>query len=209
MEVATSLPIQLIQPPSSTILADNTYQRSWSLGNYRITNPTTSSDCGSKKNDLSQCPSQFTAYNTLLLLTVMSTPTISRQPLPMECCDGWDGRNNHFWSGNSSICPKGWKLPESNATTAGTFSGLINAYSVGSDVAKLTSSPLYFVRGGDVSQSTSYLFISAGDDRLLLVIYSKLYGSSAYNLNFTVTSCISPSSGYNRHYGLSVRCLAR
>ncbi len=112
MEVATSLPIQLIQPPSSTILADNTYQRSWSLGNYRITNPTTSSDCGSKKNDLSQCPSQFTAYNTLLLLTVMSTPTISQATTTNGMLRRLqDGRNNHFWSGNFFHLPEGLETP--------------------------------------------------------------------------------------------------
>ena len=195
---------------SSTILADNTGQRSWSLGNYRITNPTTSSGCGSKKNDLSQCPSQFTAYNT---------PTTANGDVNAHYIVGnhyqWNaataGTGGTITSGQatSSICPKGWRLPESNATTAGTFSGLINAYSVGSDVAKLTSSPLYFVRGGYVDQNTSYLFNLAGAYGYYWSSTPLSNGTQAYFLSFGGTSSIAPSYRNNRNYGFSVRCLAR
>jgi len=198
------------QANSGTILADNTGQRSWSLGNYRITNPTTSSDCGYPKNDLSQCTSQFTAYNT---------PTTANGEANAHYIVGnhyqWNaataGTGGTITSGQatSSICPKGWKLPESNATTAGTFGGLINAYSIGSDVAKLTSSPLYFVRGGDVWQNTSALFEYAGSGGSYWSSTPHSNGTNAYYLYFYGTSSVNPSGNWDRRGGLSVRCLVR
>ncbi len=196
---------------SSTILAENTGQRSWSLGDYRITNPTTPNSCGYPKNDLSQCPEQFTPY---------TTPTAASGDELAHYIIGnhyqWNaataGTGGTITSGQatSSICPKGWKLPESNSMAVGTFGGLINAYSIGSDVAKLTSAPLYFVRGGYVDQSTGALFKGAG--------YEGNYWSStpysndvyAYNLYIGDASAIAPSNfGFDRRNGLSIRCLSR
>ncbi len=198
------------QATSSTILADNTGQRSWSLGNYRITNPTTSNDCGHPKNDASQCTAQFTAY---------TTPTTQNKDANAHYILGnhyqWNaataGTGGTISSGQatSSICPKGWKLPESNSTAVGSFGGLINAGSIGTDVAKLTSAPYYFVRGGDVNQNTSNLFENAGNNGFYWSSTPVSNGTSAYNLNFNGTSNINPSNTNYRRYGFSVRCIAR
>ena len=200
------------QATSSTILADNTGQRSWSLGNYRITNPTTSNDCGYPKNDASQCTAQFTAY---------TTPTTQNKDANAHYILGnhyqWNaataGTGGTISSGQatSSICPKGWKLPESNSTAVGSFGGLINAGSIGTDVAKLTSAPYYFVRGGYVSQYTDYLFEDAGNygDYWSSTPTSNVAATTAYVLYFRSTNYILPSSYNTRQLGFSVRCIAR
>ena len=194
---------------SSTILADNTGQRSWSLGNYRITNPTTSNDCGYPKNDASQCTAQFTAY---------TTPTTQNKDANAHYILGnhyqWNaataGTGGTISSGQatSSICPKGWKLPESNSTAVGSFGGLINAGSIGTDVAKLTSAPYYFVRGGVIYQAIN-LFRFAGDQGRYWSSTPHSSGANAYYLGFWSTSSISPSSSSSRQLGFSVRCIAR
>ena len=198
------------QATSSTILADNTGQRSWSLGNYRITNPTTSNDCGYPKNDASQCTAQFTAY---------TTPTTQNKDANAHYILGnhyqWNaataGTGGTISSGQatSSICPKGWKLPESNSTAVGSFGGLINAGSIGTDVAKLTSAPYYFVRGGDVYQTTISLFIYAGNGGYYWSSTPDSTVNNAYYLAFGNTGDISPSSNDLRQNGFSVRCIAR
>ncbi len=198
------------QATSSTILADNTGQRSWSLGNYRITNPTTSNDCGYPKNDASQCTAQFTAY---------TTPTTQNKDANAHYILGnhyqWNaataGTGGTISSGQatSSICPKGWKLPESNSTAVGSFGGLINAGSIGTDVAKLTSAPYYFVRGGYVNQATSALFAQPGNNGVYWSSTPTSNSGYAYVLAFNGTSSIAPSDSWARDYGLSVRCIAR
>ncbi len=187
-----------------------TETRSWSLGNYRITKPTESSSCGYPKNDLSQCATQFTAYNT---------PTTQNKDENAHYIVGnhyqWNaataGTGGSIISGQaiSSICPKGWKLPESNVTTAGSFGGLTNAYSIGSNVIKLTSSPLYFVRGGYVHQLTSYLFYGAGSNGNYWSSTPSSDASRAYYLDFSGTNSVAASASDYRAVGRSVRCIAR
>ncbi len=193
---------------SSTILADDVGQRSWSLGDYRITNPTKSSNCGVTKNSLSQCTSQFTAY---------ATPTTANNDANAHYIVGnhyqWNaataGTGGTITSGQaiSSICPKGWRLPTS--TSSGELKRLLDVYSVGADVAKLASSPLYFVRGGYISQNAGFLFDAGGSegDYWSSTPYSNV--SSAYFINFDGTSTVNASRYYNRQYGFSVRCVAR
>ena len=203
------------QATSSTVNSGSqTETRSWSLGNYRITKPTESNNCGSAKNDLSQCTAQFTVYNT---------PTTQNKDENAHYIVGnhyqWNaataGTGGSITSGQatSSICPKGWKLPESNSTAVGSFGGLLSKYSiVNSDTAsmtKLTSSPLYFVRGGYVYQSTTYLFRDAGDRGYYWSSTPNSDGSYAYYLGFWSTGSIDPSYNYARNYGFSVRCIAR
>ena len=67
---------------ASTILPDNLGQRSWSLEDYRIVNPTTSSSCGSQKNDL--CNARpVRAYATPIAANGDELATLHcRQPLP-------------------------------------------------------------------------------------------------------------------------------
>ncbi|MBR3180088.1 hypothetical protein IKF57_00945, partial [Candidatus Saccharibacteria bacterium] len=112
----------------------------------------------------------------------------------------------------TSICPKGWRLPTvSNAsnTTAGStneFGRLNQLYNSGSTSTSqnLEAAPLYFVRSGRVySSSQSY----AGYDGSYWS--SSVYSSSnAYNLNFHSAS-VYPTSINLRSYGYSVRCVAR
>ena len=194
----------------TTILANNTGQRSWSLGNYRIINPTVSSDCGYKKSSAADCTSQFIAYNT---------PTLANNDENAHYILGnhyqWNtataGTGGAIASGQAegSICPKGWRLPESNATTAGSFGGFINADLIGTDVAKLTSAPYYFVRNGLVAQDENYLFRVAGSEGDYWSSTPAANGSGAYYLVFGGDSTIYPSINNNRSYGFSVRCIAR
>lgn len=184
--------------------------RSWSLGDYRIKDPTISNSCGSGKNDLSQCATQFTAYATPI--------TANNDELAHYIVGNhyqWNaataGTGGTITSGQaaSSICPKGWKLPESNAITAGSFGGLVNAYNIGTDVAKLTSSPLYFVRGGVAYQTAVTLFDVAGNYGVYWSSTPTSMTGPAYDLSFGVTDNLVPSSSSNRYDGNSVRCVAR
>jgi uncharacterized protein (TIGR02145 family) len=194
---------------SSTILADNTGQRSWGLGNYRITNPNTSSDCGSKKGSAADCPSQFTAY---------TTPTTQNGDVNAHYILGnhyqWNtataGTGGTITSGQASgsICPKGWRLPTSNS--GGELETLVNKLGGTSTTNDITQAPFYGVRGGYVNQDTSYLFSSAGDYGLYWS--STPYSSNpnnAYRLDFHGIRYVYPFSSGGRSDGFSVRCIAR
>lgn len=107
-----------------------------------------------------------------------------------------------------SICPKGWQLPTSNNTNSGSFGGLTAAYSISSNIAgstTLVSSPLYFVRGGNV-YSGSLWGAGSGGSYWSSTAHSST--SVAYSLRF-VSGVVYPSNGNDRYYGQSVRCLAR
>lgn len=205
------------QATSSTVNSKSHIEtRSWSLGNYRITNPSASSDCGHPKNSLSQCTAQFTAQNT---------PTSADGDINAHYIVG----NHYQWNAatagtggvitagqaTSSICPMGWKLPVSNATGVGTFASLLEAYGIkepyaASMMTQLTSAPLYFVRGSDVNQTANYLFNGAGD---FASYWSSTPLSSdedaAYALIFSSTDDINPSGRDTRNLGLAVRCIAK
>lgn len=197
----------------ATILDDPLGQRSWSLGDYRITSPTASNNCGSRKNSAADCPSQFTAY---------ATPTSANGDTNAHYALG----NHHQWNtatagtggtvtsgqATSSICPKGWRLP--TASRDGEFKALIDSYSIDSDMVKLTSAPLYFVRGGGVSQSTT-LFSGAGasgfywssspyagDYYAYLILFGNTNGSPI------IASNSGSPHGY-RQIGYPIRCLAK
>lgn len=192
---------------SSTILADNTGKRSWSLGDYRITNPTISNSCGSGKNSAANCPSQFTAY---------ATPTAANGDANAHYILG----NHYQWNAatagsgawitdgqaQDSICPKGWRLPTSN--TDGEFQALITTYDT-TTVAALASSPMYFVRGGYVAQGVAILFNYAGDEGDYWSSTPNSNGDSAHYLVFGAADTILPSFNYSRQFGFSVRCIAR
>ncbi len=191
-----------------------TETRSWNLGNYRITNPTVSNNCGYPKNDLSQCLDQFTAYDT---------PTAANGDTNAHYIVGnhyqWNaataGTGGSITSGQatSSICPKGWRLPESNSKAVGSFGGLLNAYSIvdgdATSMTKLTSAPLYFVRGGYVNQDITYLFTFAGGNGYYWSSIPLSNDNYAYYLYFYSTdNNINPSYRWNRYDGFSVRCIA-
>ncbi len=197
------------QATSSTVNSNSsTETRSWDLGNYRIKNPTVSSDCPYPKNDGSQC-SQLTSY---------TTPTSANGDINAHYILGnhyqWNaataGTGGSIISGQatSSICPRGWKLPTS--TSSGEFQTLITAGSIGSNVAKLTSAPYYFASAGFVSQNPTLLFAySGGRGFFWSSTPSGTYdGIYAYYLTFSNTNQIGPSYNTTRADGYSVRCLA-
>lgn len=195
------------QATSGSIAADSVGRRSWDLGDYRITNPTNTDDCGSQKNDVSQCSAQFTAY---------STPTSANKDANAHYIVG----NYYRWKAaiaettidssgqaSGSICPKGWRLPTSNGSDE--FQALLDAYSVGDDVSKLASAPLYFVRGGRVSPNTGGLFGRAGDYGYYWSSSMPAGSSDAYSLYFHSSDRISADAENDWSYGFSIRCLAR
>ncbi len=154
------------QATSSTVNSGSqTETRSWSLGNYRIVNPTVSSDCGHGKNTLAQCSTQFTS---------LATPTTANGDTNAHYIVGnyyqWNtataGTGGTITNGqaSSSICPKGWRLPIGNSTAAGSFGGLMQAYNA-TNPAKAASAPLYFVRGGTLirAAATSCMDLAIAD----------------------------------------------
>ena len=103
------------QATSSTVNPSSQVEtRSWSLGNYRITNPTTSSDCGYPKNDLSQCTEQFTPYTTP---TTVNGDELAHYIVgnhyQWNAATAGTGGSITEGQATSSICPKGWRLPTS------------------------------------------------------------------------------------------------
>ncbi|NBK80117.1 hypothetical protein D5272_16445 [bacterium D16-76] len=62
------------------------------------------------------------------------------------------------------------------------------------------------MRGGNVNQNTSNLFINAGNEGNYWSSTPHSNGSNAYNLDFWSTGSINPSNNNNRNNGFSVRC---
>jgi uncharacterized protein (TIGR02145 family) len=192
---------------SSTILADDTGQRSWDLGNYRIATPTTSSDCGSGKSDAADCPSQFTPY---------PTPTSANGDINAHYILG----NHYQWNSatagtgiatvsdraTSSICPKGWKLPTSNA--GGEYGIMAQAVGIYSS-KQAVGAPFYGVVGGTIGQETYYLFQHAGNIGFYWSSTPVSDDRSSYGLYIPFTAIFNTSGTSSRSTGASVRCIAR
>lgn len=210
---------------SSTIFADDTGTHSWNLGAYRITSPLAANNCGSGKNTGANCSSQLTAY---------ATPTTANGDLNSHYILGnfyqWNtavagSGGSEFKSDDapSSICPKNWRLPTTKNTNE--FTNLTKIYNVyistnASDVAAITSAPMYFARSGYVSQDSGYLFSYAGDSGRLWSSTANQYSDGAYYLSFSGTKeslgniNVHSSANYmhegpTRMNGYSVRCIAR
>ncbi len=113
----------------------------------------------------------------------------------------------------TSICPKGWKLPLITGTDETAINGLndfdniINRYGNNNEDDKdLTAAPLYYVRGGHVIHSS-----------MLEVGYSGAYwsntvrnGQEAYALEIDLQEPWPRPDDYKvRDHGFSVRCVAR
>ena len=180
----------------------------WSLGNFRITNPTESNDCGGGKASVADCPSQFTTYTTPALPNKdENAHYILGNYYQWNAATAGTGGAITDGQATSSICPKGWRLPTS--TASGEFQALITASFISTNVAKLTSAPYFFVRGGYVTQSASTLFNGAGDRGIYWSSTPRPDGTNAYRLYFENVSSINPSGSYSRGYGFSVRCIAR
>ncbi len=120
------------------------------------------------------------------------------------------GKDNDGDIAPSSICPKGWKLPlsgSSNSTVSGSFKYLVDAYSIGNNVAGSTTikaAPLYFVYGGVAYDSSLDRVGSHG------YCWSSTAASATYTYYLSFASnFVNPSDKYYRVSGYSVRCVAR
>ena len=195
---------------ADTILANNTGQRSWSLGNVRITNPDASNGCGSGKNSAADCTNQFTSY---------TTPTSANGDVNAHYILGnhyqWNvataGTGGSITSGmaTNSICPKGWKLPTSgndNGTYLGDTAALVAALG-GNLVSDILKAPFYGVRGGNVVQNTTDLFKFAGAEGYYWSATSYT-NTNAYSLAIYGNS-FGSADGNARNRGRTVRCIAR
>ena len=163
---------------TNTVDSSSITTRSWNLGSYIITSPTSVSDCGNPKHTLGDCPSQFTSTSSRVasanstFYTDNGNKTFTASEYDAHYLVGnyytWNaataGTGQAITSGQAagSICPKGWRLPISNTTISKSFSSLVSAGNIGSSVFKIVTSPYFFVRGGMVDPSSGYLFSHAG-----------------------------------------------
>ncbi len=195
----------------STILIKITGQRSWSLGDDRLTNPITGSSCGSGKNSAADCPEQFTTYNTPMTANgEEAAHYILGNHYQWNAATASTGGTITDGQAAGSICPKGWKLPESNTTAPGSFGGLISAGEIGNNVTKLVSAPYYFVKGGRIYQDTTNAYNNAGSAGHYWSSTPVANGTNAYDIVFWNPSNIFPSNANDTRYaGFSVRCIAR
>ena len=120
-----------------------------------------------------------------------------------------------------SICPKGWKLPNSNSTAKGTFAYMLQQYGVQSKINvaagavnspvngndyDIALSPPFFVRGGYINPDRADKFIVAGQRGWYWS--SRAYSDTvyAYYLSFDY-SYVTPSNISDHYIGQSLRCL--
>lgn len=193
----------------TTILDSAVGQRSWSLGNYRITNPNSASDCGYPKNSAAGCPSQFTAYTTP---TTANGETNAHYILGNHyqwnvAAAGTGGSTVLSGQATNSICAKGWRLPTSGE--GGEFDALMTALGATSSTDSITKAPFYGVRGGRVSQAADSLLNRAGAEGDYWSSTPNSDRSHAYYFSFDGTSNLHPHYYYYRSRGYSVRCVAR
>ncbi len=107
---------------------------------------------------------------------------------------------------NTSICPKGWKLPPGN--TGGEYQLFANAESIANSSAgstKIQAAPYNFKYTGDVyngslgaSTSYGYWWSSTAYD-----------ANNAYRLRIDSNSVDPGTNGSSRYVGFAVRCIAR
>lgn len=192
----------------STINTSNTGQNSWSLGDYRIANPNTSSDCGYPKNDVLQCTAQFMPYDTPITANgETDAHYILGNHYQWNAATAGTGGSITGGQASGSICPKGWRLPTSN--TNGEFGKLVTALGGASSTNNVTQAPFYGVRAGRVYQDITNLFAYAGDNGRYWSSTPTSTSNAAYSLSFASTNNVNPSFDSTRRYGLSVRCVAR
>ena len=106
----------------------------------------------------------------------------------------------------NSICPKGWRLPTiSSVADKDEFRKLNNTYNNGSTSsdASLITSPLWFVRSGNVNSINLLSFGARGD-----YLSSTVNSSLTYTLRFSSDS-VNPANNSGKDLGFSVRCVAR
>lgn len=203
----------------------------WDLGEYVKTSPTATTSCTSY-SDLSECTSQFTSVAGK---TAYATD-VNGGKLPADNVavsgSNYDAHylvgNYYSWpaatagSGNEvsssgdatdSICPANWRPPLGSSTyneTPGSFYYLLNQYGLTSSTTSgnnnIATSPLYFVRSGDVGPNRSRPHRAGYDGGY----WSGRANSSnnACELYFSASG-VGPSGSYGyRYLGYSVRCVA-
>ncbi len=114
-----------------------------------------------------------------------------------------------------SICPKNWKLPNSNSAAKNSFDYLLQQYGVSSSASGTTSvngnaykialSPLFFVNGSLVDPSDDWFRFKTGNGTYWS---SRAYSdiNQAYYLKFN-NSTVNSSASSSRYLGYAVRCL--
>ena len=199
--------------------------QSWDLGEYVKTNPTTTTSCGSTTGNLSACSSRFTQV-TSSMTPYTEDVNGSRVPADNVAVSGnnYDAHylvgNYYSWSaatagsGSSatdSICPANWRLPLSGGsnTENGSFYNLLNQYGLTSSPTSgnnnIATSPLYFVRSGNVDPIFSNLRFAGRNGDYWSSWPRSSYGG--YMLSFD-SSNVDPLSFDDRYLGRSVRCVA-
>ncbi len=205
---------------------------SWDLGDYVIINPTGATACDSNSTGLSACTGQFVAVgsrtpstdpnfhknngNKTYTATEYDAHYLAGNYYQWNAATAGTGGEIANANATGSICPKNWKLPNSNTTTKNSFTYLLQQYGVSSSPSGTSSvngnayniaqSPLFFVQGGDVWSGQSNPFEVAGQ-------YGNYWSSraypdtyNAYRLNFG-SSSVNPSAYTSRYVGYSLRCL--
>jgi len=213
---------------SSTMSETTAATGSWRFGDLVINNPETASNCGSGKSSLSACSTQFTdvsgktASNDSDFYINNGKKTVVGDTYDAHYLAGnyyqWNtataGSGGTMGAGETSksICPKNWRLPQSNTTAVGSFQGLVNAGDIGTDVAKFTGNGYFFVRGGGI-YSVSGGVDGAGDFGRYWssTAYANTYNPNnmSYDLRFTSSNQLRTDDSYHRYHGYSVRCVAR
>ncbi len=203
--------------------------RSYNPGSYVYTTPNSQSQCANTGTGLSACTSN--GWKSTSGLTPSADPNFYKNNYDQVVTNGY--YDAHYLSGNyyswaaatagqansltsstageqatRSICPKGWRLPIGNNSTASkTFGYLLTQYGVNSSLVKgdydIRLVPLYFIYGGYVYSST----LNAAGSEGRYWSSTAYSGARAYYLYFTTS--VNPSDNSNRYGGFSVRCVAR
>lgn len=125
---------------------------------------------------------------------------------------------------SGSVCPKGWKLPNDNDNTKGSFAYLLRQYGLASsgvngsitgtspvngNTYNIALSPLFFVRGGYINLRQTDKFCNAGQWSLYWFSQAYTNADYAYSLYFNNNSVYLFDSDFARFSGHSLRCLAQ
>ena len=109
----------------------------------------------------------------------------------------------------NSICPKGWRLPQSNDYNDGEFTSLVSAYGWNDVSYEITgnmwNSPLFFGLSGLV-YGGSLRNVGSGGDVWSGTVYDD---GLAFYLYFGDNGLVRPDDDDDRYRGFSVRCVAR
>lgn len=225
---------------SSAATGNNTSTEtySWNLGKYIVINPVTTdtAGCGRQNSgELSDCPGQFISIGNR---TPSADPNFYKKNGVTYTDSEYDA---HYLTGNyyqwnaamagtggmitsanaaGSICPKGWKLPNSSGMfneASGSFYYLLTQYgvqskaigtsSINSNTYNAALSPLFFMRTGVVDAGLKE-FSYAGGRGGYWSSRAAFNDSDAYKLSFEGGG-LSTSIDTRRYYGYSLRCLVQ